>query len=281
MAEPEGLYVDAGDVKIHYHEFGAGIEGTPIICLHGGGPGATSWSNFHGNVEAFASQARTLLVDLPQYGRSDRVVIEGGRQAFSAGVIVDFMATLDIESAHFVGNSMGGQVALKLAADAPERAGRVVIVGSTPVTSLIVPSPAEGVRLIRDYYKDDGPSVEKMREVIHALVYDHSFITEELVRERYEASAEPENVKLFQEHPPSREDLTEDVKKVRSPVLILWGQEDRAGPIDVGLQLLRLLPDAEMRVFARCGHWVQVERQEDFDHLVTDFFRRKRPARRG
>lgn len=280
MTEPEGLYADAGGVRVHYHEFAPEREGTPIICLHGGGPGATSWSNFSGNVEALSAQARTLLVDLPQYGRSDRVVIEGGRQAFSARVLVDFMAGLGIESANFVGNSMGGQIALKLAADAPQRAACIVIVGSTPVTSVFVPSPAEGVRLIRDYYKDDGPSPRKMRAVIEALVYDHSHITDELVLERYEASAEPENVKLFTEHPPTREDLTEDMKRVQSPVLILWGQEDRAGPIDVGLQLLRLLPDAELFAFSRCGHWVQVERQAAFDHLVTDFFRRRHYERR-
>jgi pimeloyl-ACP methyl ester carboxylesterase len=58
-------------------------------------------------------------------------------------------------------------------------------------------------------------------------------------------------------------------------VLLLWGQEDRAGAIDVALQLLRRLQDAELHVFPRCGHWVQVERREEFNHLVLEFFTRR------
>ena len=46
--EPEGKYLDAGGLKLHYHEFGAGF---PVICIHGAGPGASGWSNFKGNVK--------------------------------------------------------------------------------------------------------------------------------------------------------------------------------------------------------------------------------------
>jgi 2-hydroxy-6-oxonona-2,4-dienedioate hydrolase len=51
--EPDGKYVKAKDLRIHYHEFGSGY---PLICIHGAGPGASGWSNFKGNVEAFANK---------------------------------------------------------------------------------------------------------------------------------------------------------------------------------------------------------------------------------
>lgn len=280
MSEPEGRYVDADGVKIHYHEFGDERPGVPIVCLHGAGPGATSWSNFHGNVDAFAERSRTLLVDLPQFGRSEKVVIEGGRQLFSANVIGDFLDALGIAEADFVGNSMGGQIALRLAIERPELTDCIVTVGSTPATSLISPWPAEGVRLILDYYKGSGPSVDKMRRITEALVFDPSFVTDELVQERYEVSIDPEVVDLFTNHPPQREDFSARLAEVRAPVLLLWGQEDRAGAIDVALHLLRTLQDAELHVFPKCGHWVQVERREEFNHLVLDFFAR-RHARAG
>ena len=66
--------VQAAGIRVHYNEVGAG---QPIIMIHGAGPGASSWSNFRGNVDAFAAGHRALLVDMPQYGGSEKVVIEG------------------------------------------------------------------------------------------------------------------------------------------------------------------------------------------------------------
>ena len=121
VPEPIGRYADAGGVKLHYHEFGADRPGVPIVCLHGAGPGATAWSNFHGNVDAFAEHSRTLLVDLPQFGRSEKVVIEGGRQSFSANVLAEFLKALAIPEADFVGNSMGGGGTWWIGGRYPER----------------------------------------------------------------------------------------------------------------------------------------------------------------
>ncbi len=116
--EPEGKYLDAGGLKLHYHEFGAGF---PVICIHGAGPGASGWSNFKGNVEAFAKHYRTILFDMPQFGKSDKPVIKDQRLTFIADKLNAFMAALGIEKAHFIGNFMGGQAALKLAVDYPAR----------------------------------------------------------------------------------------------------------------------------------------------------------------
>src|SRR5712691_5889874 len=81
-------FVQAGDVRMHYNEVGAG---EPVIMLHGTGPGASSWSNFNNNVDAFADRFRALLVDMPQYRKSQKVVIEGGRLTYSARVPRDLM----------------------------------------------------------------------------------------------------------------------------------------------------------------------------------------------
>ena len=117
-------YVQAGGIRIHYHDIGSGY---PVIMLHGAGPGASSWSNFKLNVGPFSESYRALLVDMPQYGKSEKLIIDGGRLAYTAGVLNDFMQQLGIPRAHFVGNSMGGQAAIKLAIDHPERVDRLVL----------------------------------------------------------------------------------------------------------------------------------------------------------
>ncbi|MBI3457577.1 MAG: alpha/beta hydrolase, partial [Candidatus Rokubacteria bacterium] len=69
-----GRFVQAADVRVHYGEAG---EGHPVICLHGTGPGANAWANFRLNAGALADHHRTLLVDLPRFGRSEKVVVRG------------------------------------------------------------------------------------------------------------------------------------------------------------------------------------------------------------
>jgi pimeloyl-ACP methyl ester carboxylesterase len=47
--------------------------------------------------------------------------------------------------------------------------------------------------------------------------------------------------------------------------------DDRMGALDVGLQITRIVPDARMHIFAKCGHWAQVEHADEFNRLVLDF----------
>jgi 4,5:9,10-diseco-3-hydroxy-5,9,17-trioxoandrosta-1(10),2-diene-4-oate hydrolase len=270
--EPQGKFAQAGNLKIHYHEAGSGY---PLICIHGAGPGASGWSNFKGNVSEFSKHYRTILFDMPQFGKSDKPVIKDARLAFLAEAIQAFMAKLGIQKAHFIGNSMGGQAALKLAADYPERVDRLVVIGSGAIKagSIFQPMPLEAIRNIANYYKDEGPTVAKMRQLLESLVCNKSLLTEELVQERFEASNDPELIELHGKHgAPVTEDLYFDLLKVKAKTLVVWGQDDRAGALDVGLFMLRRLQDARMYIFPRCGHWAHVEHRDEFNRVVLDFF---------
>jgi 4,5:9,10-diseco-3-hydroxy-5,9,17-trioxoandrosta-1(10),2-diene-4-oate hydrolase len=262
-------FIQAGGVRLHYNEVGSG---EPVIMLHGAGPGASSWSNFQQNVPAFAEQFRALLVDMPQFGKSEKLVIEEGRLTFTARALAAFMDELGIARAHFVGNSMGGQAAIKLAIDAPERVGKLVVIGSAPVSqSLFVPTPLEGIKHIAGYYRGDGPSLDKMRRLMEVIVYDQSLVTDAAVRERYEASLDPDVMRIMSSSPPRNEDLSDRLHLVRCPTLVVWGMDDRMGALDVGLLLTRRFQDARMHIFNKCGHWAQVEHADEFNRLVLDF----------
>jgi len=268
-------YAQAGNVKIHYNEIGSG---EPIVCFHGGGPGASSWSNFRENVEAFSRGHRVLLVDLPQYGKSDKITITGPRLTSYAKIMFDFLDAVGLQKVDFVGNSFGGQVAMKMAIDRPERVKHVVIIGSTPVNfSLFCPMPLEGIKMIQAYYKGEGPSLEKMRTLIKTLVYDSSFLTEEVLKERFEASNDPEVIRCANGPQPEREDLTAQFPKMKAPLLAVWGMDDRFGALDVGLLMTRAMPNAQMHIFSKCGHWAQVEHAEEFNELVLSFLKRPLP----
>jgi 4,5:9,10-diseco-3-hydroxy-5,9,17-trioxoandrosta-1(10),2-diene-4-oate hydrolase len=264
-----GHFAQAGDVRIHYGEAGAG---PPVICLHGTGPGADAWANFRRNAGALATRHRTLLVDLPRFGRSEKVVVKGPRLDYLSGVIRRFMDALKLERAHFIGNSMGGQVAIKLAIDSPERVDRMVLVAPAPLGhSVFTPMPTETVRMISEYYGGQGPSYEKMRLLMRSLVYDPASVTEEMIRARYEASIDPETVAANKGPHWAHQSLEHELDRATGPALLVWGQDDRASPLDHGLVMLRKMPKARLHVLARCGHSVQLEHPAEFNRLALDF----------
>lgn len=268
-AGPGSTFVQAGGVRLHYNDIGAG---SAVVCLHGGGPGASGWSNFNQNVPALSAKYRLLLVDMPQFGRSEKVVIQEGRLTYVARVLKDFLDRLGIAKAHFIGNSMGAQTALKFAIDYPDRIDRLVALGNGAVTqTVLTPRPTEGVKLIQAFYKGAGPTREKLRRLIETLVYDSSFLTDALLEQRFAAANDPEMVALWSKNPPPNEDIGALLGKVACRTLLIWGIEDRFSPIEGGLALLKRLKDARLHVFAQCGHWAQVEKAREFDRLVLDF----------
>jgi pimeloyl-ACP methyl ester carboxylesterase len=133
------------------------------------------------------------------------------------------------------------------------------------------PSPSEAIRLIEGYYKGSGPSLEKMRQLLSAMVYDQSLLTDEVVQARYESSIDPAVIEANKGPKWEIESLEGQLGRLGAPVLIVWGQDDRAAPLDIGIRMVRELPNARLMLFSRCGHWAQVERASEFNALVATF----------
>ena len=77
----------AGDLTLNYYEAGEPTSvggGLPLVMLHGGGPGASAWSNFGSALPGFAEDFRTLLIDQPGFGQSDKPPVEGNYFRFAA-----------------------------------------------------------------------------------------------------------------------------------------------------------------------------------------------------
>jgi pimeloyl-ACP methyl ester carboxylesterase len=267
---PTQSFAQVGDLEIAYHELGSG---PPVIMLHGTGPGASGWSNFRVTAPAFADGYRVIVPDLPRYGRSSKVPITGPRLTVLSGIIAGFCEAIGVSATNIIGNSMGGQVAMKLAIDRPALVRKLVVIGSPPLgPSAMGPSPAEAIRLIEGYYRGSGPSIEKMRQLLTTLVYDPSLVTDDVVRERYESSISPETIEANKAPLWEKESLEGQLGRLVAPVLIVWGQDDRAAPLDIALRMVRELPDARLLVFSRCGHWAQVEHKTEFNRVVRGFF---------
>lgn len=260
--------------EIHYHDAGSG---TPLVLLHGGGPGASGWSNFHQNLAGLSKAYRVLLVDQPGYGRSTKTPpVDECRSEMSMRLLVGLLDELGIDRPHILGNSFGGRTALQMALHHPDRVANLVLMGPAGGSlNIYAPEPTEGMKHLHGFFAEPGPSIEKMQSLVDTFLYDKSLSTPELVRSRYEAAVDPETRAFYTQFlstPDTREpELWRDLSRIPHRTLLLWGRDDRTNPFEGGLFMLKRMPNAQLHVFPRCGHWVQFEQGQEFERVLNAF----------
>jgi pimeloyl-ACP methyl ester carboxylesterase len=264
----QGGFVDVAGTSTHYHDAG---EGDVVLMLHGSGPGVSAWANWQHALPFLARGARVLALDVVGFGHTERP----GDVRYSLRTWTDhvwgLLDTLGVRTASVIGNSLGGRIALQMAEDDQSRLDRLVLMGSPGVGMTVT----DGLKALRAY----TPSPDNMRDLLRTyFAVDPTLISDELVRIRYEASAAPgaheAYTKMFfdPEHAGGRLEITEEqVRAVDVPTLLVHGREDRIVPLDVSFRMVDLLPNADLHVFAHCGHWTQIERAADFNAVVAQF----------
>lgn len=265
--------------KVTYNEAG---EGTPLVMLHGGGAGASGWSNFADNLGAFARDHRVLLVNQPGFGGSGYPEhFDEHYLAFAARIIIGLLDQLGIAQTHILGNSLGAAVTVRTALDHPDRIGRIVLMGTGSNVSLglFAPRPAEGILKLQAF--NAAPSLGGMEAFLRALVYHQDLVTPELVQARFDAATAPNaeegNKAMFAGmHDPAflRDgELWRVCDDVHHETLITWGREDRVQPLDGAFIAAKLMPNARLYIIPKCGHWAQVDAKDEFERVAVSFLR--------
>lgn len=264
-------------LQLHYNDVGQ--SGQVVVMLHGSGPGASGWANFHRNIEPLVDAGyRVILLDCPGWSKSDTIVSTGSRSDLNARCLKAVLDALNIAKVHIIGNSMGGHSAVGFALANPEMVDKLILMGGgTGGPSAFVPMPAEGIKLIGALYRD--PTVENLKRMMNVFVYDSSSLTEELYQQRLAnilaRRDHLENfVKSAQINPKQFSDYGARLHEIKARTLIIWGRDDRFVPLDIGLRLLWGIPNSEFHVFSQCGHWAQWEHAEVFNNMVQDFLAR-------
>ncbi|MEU2041928.1 alpha/beta fold hydrolase [Nocardia niwae] len=274
-----GRTVRVGDRDIYFTEAGAGPV---VVLLHGGGPGASGMSNYSRNIEALAGKFRVIVPDMPGYGRSSKRVDHTDPFGDLASAVGGLLDALGVTRAHLIGNSYGGAAALRLAMDRPEKVDRMILMGPGGVGTTRA-LPTKGLQSLLSYYTGAGPSREKLAQFLRDhLVDDASAITEDMIDNRYQASLDPAviaNPPLQRPSGPGalrtvwRMDFTRDPRlgKVQQPTLVVWGAADQVNRPSGARMLADRMPNCDVYLAARTGHWVQWERAELFNDLAATF----------
>ena len=272
--------VQTGILETFYHECGA-ADGTPVLLLHGSGPGANAWSNWQFALPFLGEGYRTLAPDIAGFGESHHPGPELPTGAVNwidvwCRQMIDLLDALGIDKAHLVGNSMGGGVSLQLLRRHPERFERVVLMGAVGVPFEAPESLQRGwgyyqngtqeelVFLVSRFLHDPsilGGDVEAIAEARYKLVM------QDAVRTQYEAmfpGPAQDHVDAFVV-PPA------ELAAMQHPALVTHGREDYFIPLANSYYMGEHLPNAHLHVFHHCGHWIQIEQRAAFNQLVRDF----------
>lgn len=273
-ANPEiGRSIVAAGIRTNYHDVGAERIGNavPLVLLHGSGPGVSAFANWRLVLPRLAESRRVLAPDAVGFGFTERPAGHVyGLDSWVAHAI-GFLDALDLRQVDLVGNSFGGALALALAIRHPQRVRRLVLMGAAGVHFELTPA--------LDAVWGYQPSFENMRRMMDLFAYDRALVTDELAELRYRASIRPGFQESFSAMFPAPRQRSiaalaspeSEIAKLPHETLVIHGREDQVIPMATSLTLAQLIPNAQLHVFGKCGHWTQIEHSARFARLVSDF----------
>lgn len=259
--------------RIHYVEAGSGH---PVVLLHGGGPGASGYSNFAPNIAPLSQHFRVLAPDMPGWGESDTST-GGGRD--HPGILIDFLDALEIDRAAIVGNSVGGMTAVSATISHPERVSHLITLGApAPGQLLLAPGggPTEGMKALTAAYGD--PTHESVKRFVDIMCFDPAFATDELIESRLAAAlAHPEHLEGWRSARKGAGAVSPyfglggQVSSITTPTMVVQGRDDRTVHFENALFLTARIADSRLVMLNQCGHWAQLEHAAEFNRILTSF----------
>ncbi len=264
--------VTRDNVRLYFEEAGSG---TPILFLHEFAADHTNWEP---QMRYFSRSHRCIAYSARGYAPSD---VPPSPDVYSyKHFYTDALAVLDhlqIKSAHLVGLSMGSYSSLHVALNAPARALSMTLAGVGSGSSL------ENLEAFRRQCRENAEQLEELGSVevakvtreapsrIPFLVKDprgHADFYSALAR--HDAKGSANTMRSFQGGRPSIYTLTEAIRKVATPALIICGDEDD-NCVEPSLFLKKHLPAAGLAFFPKSGHVLNLEEPALFNEMVERF----------
>jgi pimeloyl-ACP methyl ester carboxylesterase len=266
-----GRHVLVDDEPIHFIDRGVG---EPLLLIHGFLEWSYTWRR---NVAALAARYRVVAPDLRGFGLSAKDVRRGHSLTDQADVLCAFMDQLGIKRPVLCGHSMGGEVALRIAVNQPERVRALVLVDPSGYLR-IDQHPARRLAMRM-------PRVSAM--AVRAAVMGRRFVTRALQQALYTpgliTEADVDAYLLPALSPGAADTLVRILRdadfgawgdrwgEVHCPTLLVWGENDPVVPLEHGRRLAQDLAQSQLVVIPECGHHPHVEYPQRFHHALFRF----------
>ena len=248
------------------------VDGTPLVLMAGTGGHLEAYAH---NIAAFAEHYRVIAYDYPGHGYTTHASddLELPDYVEHLRLLLD---TLGVERAHLNGESLGGWIAIKFAAQYPERTLRLVL--NTPGGTMARPEVMERIRALSQAAADE-PTVEHIRARLEWLMADPATVTDELVAIRQAVYSRPgfaesmRHILCLQDPEVRTRNLVTDAELAAVPheAMVIWTSDDPSGPAGTGIAMAEAMRHGRFELVAGAGHWPQWEQHDTFNRLVLDF----------
>jgi pimeloyl-ACP methyl ester carboxylesterase len=264
-APPPSDFIEVRGQIVHLRDEGPRDDPQPLVLIHGT---ASSLHTWEGWVAALKGRRRIITFDLPGFGLTGPYAGQYTPDDYhgdgDARFVFDLLDALQVQRAVVGGNSLGGEVAWRMAVMAPERVLALVLVDAAgpPFTSQAAPlgfllARTPGLNRIGEWVLPRSLVAQGLAEVYG----DPAKVTPELVDRHFELALREGNrralgLRLRQRVPGEH---AERIAGIRQPTLILWGGRDRLIPPTVGRHFAQQIPGSRLVVFDDLGHVPQEE----------------------
>lgn len=239
-----------GGARLHVSVSGAG---RPLVLIHGLSGSGRWWRR---NLPAFRHGHQVFVLDLTGYGSARRQRALGVRA--SASAIALWLEQSGLSGVTLVGHSMGGHIAMHVAAQAPERVDTLILAGASGLLKV--------------------PLYRSMLSLPRALVSGRKRFLPQIFGDALRAGP----LNLLRSGLDLLKDSVQDIlPNIRARTLIIWGEQDALVPLAIGQGLAQAIGGARLEVIPRAGHVVMVDAASTFNRLVLDFINEGVPQPAG
>jgi pimeloyl-ACP methyl ester carboxylesterase len=243
LKEEKGfIYIDEG-------------QGEVLLLLHGLMGALSNWEDV---IEEFRGQYRVIIPILPIY---DLPLLTTGVKTLSK-YVHRFVKHMNLNNVTLIGNSLGGHVGLIYTLAHPERLKSLVLTGSSG--------------LYENAFGGSFPKRENydyVKERVEYTFYDPATATKDLVDEVFIMINDRSKVIriLAMAKSAIRHNMAKDLHKIKMPVGLIWGKDDKITPPEVAVEFNQLLPDSDLQWIEKCGHAAMMERPKEFNEALKRF----------
>ena len=284
MTAPDTTYVEVAGHPVRVREAGP-PEAAPVVLIHGIGRSLEDWQPTQ---DLLSQDHRVISLDLPGFGLTRRIKGHWGLEGFARAVVALLDTLGEQRPVHVMGNSLGGAVAMTLAANHPDRVASLLLVNSAGfgreanvsfrpmLYGALASVPVVG-RRFRGLAREHG--IQSLRDVF----FDPAHLTDEMIRHAGELNRQPDfrltfvataarlGLPVLGTYPWWRRALLSRLAASELPTMVVWGDADAVLPAAHFHAAVAALPNADSHLFPDTGHMPQIERAEEFAGLATEF----------